>query len=132
MTTYFDLQRIAELQDVLGAEAGTIVASMLRNMTAAIDEVEAAFGAGDLARATQAAHLCRNDALMLGAKPLLDALTALEAATRDQDEARARVALDELRAVWPATRERLAEAGRKPDPPQNLQPGVKSGRPGDD
>jgi hypothetical protein len=113
MTTYFDLERIAELQDVLGAEAGTIVASMLRNMTAAIDEVEAAFGAGDLDRATQAAHLCRNDALMLGAKPLLDALTALEVATRNQDESRARVALDELRAVWPATRERLAEAGRK-------------------
>jgi hypothetical protein len=112
MTSYFDLERIAELQDVMRAQPGAIVASMLRNMTAAIDEVEAAFAAGDLDRATQAAHLCRNDALMLSAKPLLDALTALEAATRDHEESRAREALEGLRAVWPPTREQLAEAGR--------------------
>jgi hypothetical protein len=112
MSTYFDLNRIAELQEVMGSKPGTIVASMLRNMTAAIDEVEAAFAADDLDRATQAAHLCRNDALMLSAKPLLDALTALEAATRDQDESRAHEALDTLRVVWPATREQLAQAGR--------------------
>jgi hypothetical protein len=112
MTTYFDLDRIAELQEVMGARAGKIVASMLRAMTAAIDEVEAAFAAGELDRVTQAAHLCRNDALMLSAKPLLVALTALEAATRDHDESRAREALEQLRAVWPATREQLAEAGR--------------------
>jgi hypothetical protein len=114
MTTYFDLGRIAELQDVMGSEPAKIVASMLRNMTAAIDEVEAAFAAGDLDRATQAAHLCRNDALMLSAKPLLDALTALEAAARAHDESRAREALDTLRVVWPATRDQLAEAGRAP------------------
>ena len=112
MSTYFDLERIAELQDVMGTQAGTIVASMLRNMTAAIDEVEAGFAAGELDRVTQAAHLCRNDALMLSAKPLLDALTALEAATRDLDESRARDALEQLRVVWPATRDQLAEAGR--------------------
>jgi hypothetical protein len=112
MSAYFDLDRIAELQDVMGSEAGKIVASMLRNMTAAIDEVEAGFAAEDLDRVTQAAHLCRNDALMLSAQPLLDALTALEAATRDHDESRAREALEALRAVWPATREQLEEAGR--------------------
>jgi hypothetical protein len=113
MTTYVDLERIRELQDVMGAEAGKIVASMLRTMTAAIDEVEAAFAACELDRATQAAHLGRNDALMVGAKPLLDALTELEAASRDHDELRAREALDGLRAVWPATRDQLTEAGRK-------------------
>jgi len=112
MTTYFDLERIAELQDVMGAQVGTIVASMLRSMTAAIDEVEAAFAAGELERATRAAHLCRNDALMLAATPLLEALTELEAATRDSDGSRARDALEGLRAVWPATREQLANAGR--------------------
>jgi hypothetical protein len=132
MTTYVNLERIAELQDVMGSEPGAIVASMTRTMTAAIDEVEAALGAGELDRATQAAHLCRNDALMLGAKPLLDALTELEAATRDHDESRAREGLEKLRAVWPATREQLAEAGRKSQPPQNLQPRVKSRSPGDD
>jgi hypothetical protein len=114
MTTYVDLDRIAELQDVMGADAATIVASMLRTMTAAIDDVEAALAGGDLDRVTQAAHLCRNDALMLGAKPMLDALTALEAASRDHDGSRAREALDGVRTVWPATREQLAAAGRTP------------------
>lgn len=112
MGAYIDLERIAELQGVLGAETGTIVASMLRSMTGAIDEVEAALTADELDRATQAAHLCRNDALMLGAKHLLEALTALEAATRDHDRSRAHEALERLRAVWPATREQLAEVCR--------------------
>lgn len=128
MGTYLDLERIAELQKVMGSDAATIVASLLRNMTAAIDEVEAAFAAGDIERATQAAHLCRNDALMLGAKPLLDALTALEAATRGLDESRAREALEALRAVWPATRERLVEASLH----EICSPGVKPSRSGDD
>ncbi len=126
MSTHFDLARIAELQDVMGAETGAIVASMLRNMTAAIDEVEAGVAAGDLDRASQAAHLCRNDALMLGAKPLLDALTELEAATRDHNESRARKGLEGLRAVWPATREQLVSLHKTCDP------GLKLCRPGDD
>ena len=69
----------------MGAEAPAIVSSMLDNMTAAIDEVEHAVGDGDLDRATSAAHRCRNDALMLGARQLLAALTDLEAATRQAD-----------------------------------------------
>ena len=73
---------------------------------------EAALAGGDLDRATQAAHRCRNDALMVGAKPLQHALTALEAATRDHDLSRAREALEQVRAVWPATREQLTEASR--------------------
>ena len=38
----------------------------------------------------------RNDALMLGAKDLLEALTALEAAMRDVDEPRARDTLERV------------------------------------
>lgn len=112
MSAEFDIGRITELQEVMGADAQTIVASMLASMTSAIDEVETALAAGHLDRATQAAHRCRNDALMLGAKQLQEALTAIEAATRDHDESRAREALTRLRAVWPAAREQLAEASR--------------------
>jgi len=49
---------------------------------------------------------------MMTARPLLDALTELESATREHDESRAREALEGLRAVWPTTREQLAEAAR--------------------
>ena len=82
MSDYIDLGRIGELEEVMGTDAAAIVSSMLDNMTTAIDEVEHAIAAGDLDRATGAAHRCRNDALMLGAQPLLTALTDLEAATR--------------------------------------------------
>jgi HPt (histidine-containing phosphotransfer) domain-containing protein len=112
MSAEFDLERITELEQVMGTDARTIVATMLASMTSAIEEVEAALAAGHLDRVTQAAHRCRNDALMLGAKQLQEALTAIEAATRNHDESRAREALTGLKAVWPATRQQLAEASR--------------------
>ena len=107
---YFDLSRIYELKDLMGSEVGPIVASMLATMTGAIEEVETALAASDLDRATRAAHAARNDALMLGAVPLQQALSDLEAATRLLDEARARAALAQLRKIWPATRAGLAAA----------------------
>lgn len=110
MSDYFDLARIAELQKVMGSEAGTIVASMLTSLTAAIDEVDAAVPAGELDRATQAAHAARNDALMLSAGPLQRALSDLEAAARTGDDTGARAALERVREVWPATRDGLATA----------------------
>ncbi len=114
MSDYIDLGRVSELEDVMGADAVTIVSSMLDNMTAAIEEVEHAMAAGDLDRATGAAHRCRNDALMLGAQPLLTALTDLEAATRNRDEAGAGTALEHVRQVWPPTRDELAASANPP------------------
>lgn len=108
MSDYFDLARIDELKDLMGSEVGPIVASMLGTMTGAIEEVEAALAAGDLDRATRAAHAARNDALMLGAGPLQRVLTELEAAGRKFDEVEARAALERLRKIWPATRAGLA------------------------
>ena len=108
MSDYFDLQRIEELQTVLGADTETILASMLASMTKAIEQAQEAVGAGELGGATDPAHRARNDALMLGAQPLLAALTELEAATRDCDEARAAAAHERLGEVWPPTRDELA------------------------
>jgi HPt (histidine-containing phosphotransfer) domain-containing protein len=110
MSEYFDLSRIVELQDILGADAEGILASMLASMTGAIERVEAAMAAGDLDRATQDAHRARNDALMLSAGQLQSALTEFEAATRGGDEAGAHAALHRLREVWPPTRDGLAAA----------------------
>jgi HPt (histidine-containing phosphotransfer) domain-containing protein len=114
MSAYFDLERLRGLEDVMGSDAGAIVSSMLTGMTEAIDEVEAAMAAGEPDRAARAAHRCRNDAMMLGARPLLEALTELEAAGREYDEARATVALERVRAVWPPTRDELSGAGNLP------------------
>lgn len=114
MNEYTDLARIGELEEVIGADAAAIVSSMLENMTAAIDDVEGGIAAGDLDRATRAAHRCRNDALMLGAQPLLAALTDLETATRACDEAGAGAALARVRVVWPPTRNELAASVNPP------------------
>ena len=114
MNDYIDLGRIGELEEVMGAGAVAIVSSMLENMTAAIDELELAMAAGDLDRATQAAHRCRNDALMLGARQLLSALTELEAATRGPDGSGAGAALARVREVWPPTRDELAASSNPP------------------
>ncbi len=114
MSDYIDLGRIGELEEVMGTDAVAIVSSMLDNMTAAIDEVERAVAAGDLDRATSAAHRCRNDALMLGAQRLLTALTDLETATRSADQDGAGTALEGVRLVWPPTRDELAAGANPP------------------
>jgi HPt (histidine-containing phosphotransfer) domain-containing protein len=108
VSAYFDVSRISDLESVMGQEAGAIVATMLRSMGSAIEQVESATAAGELDQATRAAHAARNDALMLGARELQEALTELEAASRSWDGDRARVALDRIREVWPPTRDGLA------------------------
>jgi HPt (histidine-containing phosphotransfer) domain-containing protein len=107
VSAYFDPTRIAELQEILGADTKAILSSMLTSMTVAIEQLESAVAAGDLDRAIQAAHRARNDALMLSASRLQSALTDLEAAARDADEPRTRDALEHVRAVWPPTLEQL-------------------------
>ena len=107
MSAYFDLSRIIELQGVMGSEPAAMVATMLRSMTSAIEQLESATAAGELDRAARAAHAARNDALMVGASRLQEALTELEAAARNSDGDGARVALERIREVWPPTRDGL-------------------------
>jgi HPt (histidine-containing phosphotransfer) domain-containing protein len=110
LSAYFDPARIAQLEQVMGAAAGTMAASMLSSLTGAIERLEAAIAAGERDPAIQAAHAARNDALMLGAGQLQAALSELELAERDGDEARTREALERVRLVWPPTRADLAAA----------------------
>ena len=112
MSDYFDASRIEELQDVLGGDTAAILASMLTSMTGAIERLEAAMAAGELAGAIQAAHRARNDALMLSAGWLQDALTDFEDAARRGDAPGADAALARVRQVWPPTRDGLAAAAR--------------------
>jgi len=114
MSSYTDLEQIRRLQELLGSDARDIVASMLRSLTGSIEQVEAAMKAGELDGAIRAAHAARNDAMTLGARQLLEALTDLEAATRDWDARRAGAALERVQAVWPPTRDELAGAANPP------------------
>jgi HPt (histidine-containing phosphotransfer) domain-containing protein len=105
-----DRKRIAELGEVIGADLGRVIDSLCESISAAIDDADAALASGELPRAAYAAHRCRNDALMVGALGLQEALAALEAATRRQELEPAREALDRVREVWPATRDELTRA----------------------
>jgi HPt (histidine-containing phosphotransfer) domain-containing protein len=114
MSSYIDLEQVIRLQGVMGSDLGAIVTSVLTSMTDAIEEVENGMATGDLDRVTRGAHRCRNDALALGARPLLKALTDLETAAREYDSARAGDALTHVREVWPPTRDELAASANPP------------------
>jgi HPt (histidine-containing phosphotransfer) domain-containing protein len=105
-----DLERVAKLESILGSELPDIVASLVTSMSARIAQLEEALADGRLQDATQAAHGCRNDALMVGAQPMLAALTELEDASRGDRLEEARAAMQRLRDVWPETRDELQRA----------------------
>ena len=108
MSAYLDQTRINQLHEIMGAEAHSMIASMLISLADTVERLETVVAAGDLDQAIQAAHAARNDALMLGAAPLQQALRDLEDAARDADEGRAQAMLAHVRAVWPPTRDQLA------------------------
>jgi HPt (histidine-containing phosphotransfer) domain-containing protein len=105
-----ELRRLAQIQEVLGADLPEIVGGMVDSMSTAIAQVEDAMAGDELDRAAKAAHACRNDALMIGARRLLVALTELENAARGGQERLAREQLAEVREAWPGTRDALVRA----------------------
>lgn len=96
-----DLDRLTALGELLGSELPEILATLRSELTRAVDEIEARVAAGDLAAAALAAHSARNSALMLGARPTLDALEEIESGARAQDIASARGGLEHLLSAWP-------------------------------
>ena len=72
--------------------------------------MQSAVAVDDLAGAAQAAHAARNSALMLGARPTLDALAMVESRARAGDGAAVRAGTKDLDVVWPALRRRLEQA----------------------
>jgi HPt (histidine-containing phosphotransfer) domain-containing protein len=105
-----DLERVAKLEDILGSDLSEILVLLVAGMAQQIERAEAALDDGRLADVTQAAHRCRNDALMVGAQPLLAALSELEDASRIERLEDAHVAMQRLREVWPETRRELQRA----------------------
>jgi HPt (histidine-containing phosphotransfer) domain-containing protein len=109
VSAYVDPTRIRQLKEFLGAEAEPMIAPMLSSLADAIERLESVVESGEVDAAAQVAHTARNDALMLGAGPLQEALRELEAAARDADEAATGLLLERVREVWPATWEQLQE-----------------------
>ena len=105
-----ELDRVAQLQVVMGATVPEILTGMLSSMSTAIDHVGEAMQAGELDRVAKAAHACRNDAMMIGAKQLLVALTDLENAARGGEPASAAKALVTVNEAWLPTRDELERA----------------------
>jgi HPt (histidine-containing phosphotransfer) domain-containing protein len=105
-----DLKRIAELGSLIGSDLEGLLGSLAQSMASSIEALERALTAGDLAQATQAAHSCRNDALIVGARAILVALSEVEAATRDMRLEPARAAFARVQEAWPSTRAELERA----------------------
>jgi HPt (histidine-containing phosphotransfer) domain-containing protein len=102
-----ELERLAQIQEVMGTRLPEILGGIVRTLTAAIDQLENAVGSGDLERAAKAAHAARNDALMVGAKQLLVSLTDVETSAREGRAEDASHALAGVRDAWPQTRDEL-------------------------
>jgi HPt (histidine-containing phosphotransfer) domain-containing protein len=113
VTAALDLERIAELSSLVGSDLETILVSLVQSMARSIEDLERAIEGADLEGATQAAHSCRNDALIVGARELLAALASLEAHSRDFQLGPARDALEPVRRAWPLARAELERAAHQ-------------------
>jgi hypothetical protein len=105
-----ELERLAQIQEIMGARLPEILGGIVRTLTAAIEELEDAMGSGELERAAKAAHAARNDALMISAKQLLTSLTDVETSAREGHAEDASHALSGVRDDWPRTRDELQRA----------------------
>jgi hypothetical protein len=103
----FDLDRLAELQELLGKELAEIVRTLVGELTDAFAATSAGLDIGDLHAVALAAHAARNSALMIDAWPLLAALSELETYARDDDVMNARLAHQPLLELWPPLRRQL-------------------------
>jgi HPt (histidine-containing phosphotransfer) domain-containing protein len=102
-----DLERVAKLERMLGVGLREIIESLIASVSRQLDLAERALDDDRLSDVTQPAHTGRNDALLVGAQPLLTHLTELEDASRTGRLEDARTALRQVREVWPETREAL-------------------------
>lgn len=107
MTSDLDLDRLAELQDLLGTELSEIVATLLNELGRALRDVDAALTGRDLNAAALAAHAARNSALMIDAQPLLAHLGELETCARRKDMTSALAAHQCVTEAWPPLRRSL-------------------------
>jgi HPt (histidine-containing phosphotransfer) domain-containing protein len=102
-----DLERLAELQRLLGTDLPEIIATLVRELSTSLAATTQALETGDLDGAALAVHAARNSALMIDAQPLLDRLGELETCARAGDLAGSIAAHERLLQAWPSLQRRL-------------------------
>ncbi|HEY2771089.1 MAG TPA: Hpt domain-containing protein [Solirubrobacteraceae bacterium] len=112
MSELVDRERIAELEQLMKEPLAEIVAELTQSMDESIDRAQAALTDGDLLTAARAAHRCRNDALIVGAGPLQQALATLETASRAGETPGAQDAFAAVADAWSKTRPELLHAAQ--------------------
>ncbi len=104
-----DAERLAQLRVFDQSEQRAIAGGAVRQIAQQLKLIDAALATGDERSAAQAAHGARNEALIMGALELCEALERLEQDVRRSDQAGARAAARAAHAAWPATREAIAQ-----------------------
>ena len=107
MDCELDLERLAELQRLLGTGLPEIIATLVRELSTSLAATTQALETGDLDGAALAVHAARNSALMIDAQPLLDRLAELETCARAGDLAGSIAAHERLLQAWPSLQRRL-------------------------
>jgi HPt (histidine-containing phosphotransfer) domain-containing protein len=110
-----DVNRLTELEALLGTDLGAIVGTLVTELTSALAAIDEGLATGDLAKVAAAAHAARNSALMIDAQPMLRELKQIEGCARRNEPDGATAARRRLRRAWPRLRRRLelaADAAR--------------------
>ena len=112
MVEPLDSRRLLELRQLNGMTPGAwdqIVVGLIASLGQVVERVDQALARddADLGEATQAAHLGRNDALMVGSGELAGALAVVEQAARDGDAALARREFPRVTELWPSIKAEL-------------------------
>jgi HPt (histidine-containing phosphotransfer) domain-containing protein len=112
MAELVDRARIVELEQLMKEPLPEIVAELATSMDDSIERASGALAGGDLDTTARAAHRCRNDALIVGAGPLQQALATLETAARASEAPAAGAALEAVVDAWSKTRPELMAAAQ--------------------
>ena len=105
-----DVDRLTELEGLLGADREAIVGTLMTELAAQMIRIDVGLQTADLVEVATAAHSARNSALMIDAQPALIVLRRLESCARDGDADGAGAACVRLRQVWPLLRRELQQA----------------------
>ncbi len=112
-----DADRLAQLRVFSDLELRQIASGVIDAIAEQLRRVEQALPARDLVTAAEAAHRGRNETLLVGARELCDAFTALEEAARGGQLGAADDVAATVRGLWPGTRaaiERIMDSFGEP------------------
>lgn len=108
-----DAGRLRDLRIFSENELREIGRRATSTIAAQLEAVDQALARQDLAAAGEAAHRARNEALLMGARELAEALGSIEEAVRSERSSQAREAAGQARALWPPTREAIERATQR-------------------